>query len=246
MTGRNLVVSGGPLHDFAGTTAALVDVIDACGLRSTVLADPGAALDQAAEDPGWDLITVNALLWSMPAERHAALRDAWAFRLGDHQGAALLAHVERGGALLACHAAPICFDGDARWRALIGATWDWDRSHHPPLGSTVIRPAPAGAAHPITRGTAAFDLVDEVYADLDLDADVVPLLVGTVDGRDQPVLWARTVGRGRVVVDLLGHHPQSLAHPTHTAVLRRAVAWLGEGAPLDTRSGPAPVPKAVR
>lgn len=226
MSGRNLIVSGGPLHDFASTTAGLVEAIGRCGVTSIVPTDPTDALDRVAERPGWDLVTVNALLWRMPAERHAPLRDAWAFRLGDDHADSLGRHVAEGGALLACHTAPICFDGDARWRALLGASWDWGRSHHPPLGPAAIRPTEAAEGHPITEGAGPFEVVDEVYADLDLDDDVEPLLVGEVDGRDQPVLWARTVGRGRVVVDLLGHHRDAIEQPAHAAVLRRAVTWL--------------------
>lgn len=229
MTGRNLVITGGPLHDFPATTAALVALADAEGLASTVPLDPSAALDQLVDDPGWDLVTIDALLWRMPAERHAHLRDGWRFELDDRHADALLAHVEAGGALLAMHTAPICFDGDPRWRALLGAAWDWDRSHHPPLGPVRVRRTAAGAAHPITAAADDVDLVDEVYADLAIDDDVDPLLTSAVDGVDQPVLWAREVGEGRVVVDLLGHDRPSLDHPAHAAVLRRALRWLVGG-----------------
>ncbi|MEZ5182288.1 MAG: ThuA domain-containing protein [Acidimicrobiales bacterium] len=225
MTGRNLVVAGGPLHDFAATTDGLVALAAAEGLASTLPTDPTAALDLLV-DERWDLLTVDALLWTMPAERHAPLRDEWRFELADRHADALVAHVEGGGALLAVHTAPICFDGDARWRRLLGATWDWERSHHPPLGPVAVRRTAVGGTHRITASTDAFELIDEVYADLEVDDDVEPLLVSPVGGVDQPVLWARRVGRGRVVVDLLGHHRPSLDHPDHATVLRRALRWL--------------------
>lgn len=226
MIARNLVVSGGPLHDFFATTDTLVALAADEGVASTVPLDPTDALDQVGEPPGWDLVTVNALLWRMPAERHAPLRDGWGHRLADAHAEALLAHVTGGGGLLACHTAPICFDDDPRWRALIGAAWSWHRSHHPPLGPAQVEPTAAGADHPLTSTTPPFDIVDEIYAELDLEDDVVPLLTSAVDGRPQPVLWARSVGRGRVVVDLLGHSPVAIAQPEHEAVLRRAIRWL--------------------
>ncbi len=38
----NLVISGGPLHDFDATTAAIVDLLAEAGVRSTVVDDPRA------------------------------------------------------------------------------------------------------------------------------------------------------------------------------------------------------------
>lgn len=227
MTPRNLVVSGGPLHDFATSTAALVELASEVGVESVVPLDPTEALDRLADaDGSWNVVTVNALLWQMPAERHAPLRDAWAFRLDDRAAEGLRRHVERGGGLLACHTAPISFDAHPAWRDLIGASWDWDRSHHPPAGPAAVERTEAGAVHPITSGVADFATVDEVYAQLDLDPEVDPLLTSAVDGVDEPVLWARTVGAGRVVVDLLGHDARSYAAAAHAEVVRRAVRWL--------------------
>lgn len=227
------MISGGPpsLHDHAATTAALVALAGEVGIDSTVPDHPAAALDLLADGPGSDLVTVDALLWQMPAERHAPLRDQWAFVLEDRHADALLAHVEGGGGLLACHTAPITFDADPRWRALLGASWSWDRSHHPPVGPIAVRPV-AGASHPVIEGVdAPFELVDEVYADLDLDPDVAPLLSSEIGGVDQPLLWARAVGRGRVVVDLLGHDVRSYQDRTHAEIVRAAMRWLTTEAP---------------
>jgi type 1 glutamine amidotransferase len=242
---RNLVISGGPLHDFAATTAALVDLADAAGFASVVPDDPREALDLLGHDPTWELVTVNALLWQMPAERHAPLREEWAFVLDDAHADALHEHVVRGGGLLACHTAPICFDGHPRWRSLLGASWDWARSHHPPPSRTAVRPTQAGRHHPITARLDDFEVVDEVYAGLDLEGDVVPLLTAEVDGSSQPVLWARTVGSGRVVVDLLGHDHRSLDAPGHVAALAAAIAWLVTDTEPTTRT-PSRTPEVSR
>jgi type 1 glutamine amidotransferase len=40
------------------------------------------------------------------------------------------------------------------------------------------------------------------------------------------VLWARSVGAGRVVTDLLGHDVAAMDHPSHRELLRRAAHWL--------------------
>jgi type 1 glutamine amidotransferase len=227
----NLLISGGPLHDFAATSAALTDLLAEVGVESTVHDDPREALEVLAEQPkAWDLVTVNALHWQAGAERHAHLRDRWAFTLRPEEAATIEGHVRGGGGLLACHTAAICFDADPRWAACIGATWSWARSSHPPLGCASIQPTAAGRTHPITAGTPAFTTVDEVYGFLDLAPDLEPLLTSAHGGVDHPVLWARSVGRGRVVTDLLGHDEPAMTQPEHRRVLQRAARWL-TGAP---------------
>lgn len=227
----NLLISGGPLHDFDATSAVLVEVLADAGVRSTVVAEPRAGLDALAREPdAWDLVTVNGLWWQMGSERHAHLRDTWSFAVADHEVETLERHVLGGGGLLACHAAAICFDGHPRWAACIGATWRWDRSSHPPLGPARVTPTEAGRRHPITAGTGTFETVDEVYGFLDQEPGLIPLLTSAHGGADHPVLWARQVGRGRVVTDLLGHDAAAMAQPAHREVLRRAAGWLTEPA----------------
>jgi type 1 glutamine amidotransferase len=84
----------------------------------------------------------------------------------------------------------------------------------------------AGQDHPVTRGEEGFVIHDEVYGFLDEVDGLEPLLVSAHGGRTHPLLWARSVGAGRVVTDLLGHDPASFAHPVHRRLLARAAAWL--------------------
>jgi hypothetical protein len=232
---RNLMISGGPLHDFDATTAVLIEVLAEEGVRSTVFHDPHEALQALAEGEGtWDLVTVNALRWQMASERHAPLRDRWAFTLSESEAEIMERYVRGGGSLLACHGAAICFDGHRRWAACIGASWNWDRSSHPPHGSAVISSTAMGRSHPITVGIAEFTIVDEIYGFLDYDTGLEPLLTSAHGGQDHPVLWARPVGRGRVVTDVLGHDAAAMTHPMHRVILRRAARWLmSADAPTD-------------
>lgn len=221
------MISGGPGHDFEATTAALAALLGEAGVQSTVFDNPHEALAALAEHPtSWDLVTVNALRWRMETERHAPLRDRWAFTLRDGEMARIEDHVRSGGGLLACHTAAICFDGDARWGACIGASWNWDRSSHPPRGTAHVAVTDAGRSHPLTIGIEGFTTIDEVYGYLDAAPELVPLLTSAHGGTDHPVLWARTVGNGRVVTDLLGHDAAAVNQPDHREILRRAALWL--------------------
>jgi type 1 glutamine amidotransferase len=150
--------------------------------------------------------------------------------------AAVDAFVRSGGGMLALHTAVICFDGAPVWTELCGAAWNWQASSHPPVGPVEVRVTHAGRTHPVTAGDSDFVVDDELYRDLDLVDGLVPLLEGTRAGATHPVLWAREVGAGRVVTDLLGHGPGSIAHPVHRAVLGRAAAWIagaGPGSPSE-------------
>lgn len=236
-----VLLTGGPTHPFAETAPLLVDLLCTAGFATTVVTEPAdavAALRQPGGDVGGgnvegdgaegdavDLLVVHALRWRMTQDRYADQRAEHAVALTADDLAVLDRHVRGGGGLLALHTAVICFDADPTWHALCGASWQWDRSTHPPLGSVDVDVTEAGTTHELTRGIGAFTIEDEAYGFLDELDGLEPLLVADHGGRTHPLLWARAVGAGRVVTDLLGHGPASLRHPAHRAVLQRAITW---------------------
>ena len=225
---RNLLLTGGPAHDFDATGETIVRLLAGQGITTTVVDDPAAALDLLDDAHGatpFTLFTVHALHWRMEQPRYAHLRAAQGFTLTTTGDATISRFVHEGGGLLALHTAVICFDAAPAWRDLCGASWDWAASSHPPVGDATVTVTAAGRGHPITSGLEDFVIEDEVYGLLDARDDLVPLLTSVHGGRVHPVLWAREVGRGRVVTDLLGHGPASLAHPVHQTILTRAAAW---------------------
>lgn len=227
---RHLLLTGGPGHPFATTSRLLVALLDGHGIDTTVVTEPTevvAALRAAEEGDGEpvDLLTVAALRWRMGQDAYAAERDEHGVELAPADLAVVDRYVRRGGGLLALHTAVICFDADPTWHALVGASWHWGRSSHPPLGPIEVTPTEVGRDHPLTHGIGPFVLEDEAYGFLDEVDDLDPLLVSTHGGRAHPLLWARQVGDGRVVTDLLGHGPASFEDPTHREVLARAATW---------------------
>lgn len=229
---RNLLLTGGPTHDFDQTSAALVRLLTPQGITTTVVDDPSTAVDLLHDDGAgepYSLFTVNALRWGMDDPRYAHLRAEQGFTLTTTDEEAISRFVREGGGLLALHSAVICFDAAPTWRDLCGASWDWSTSSHPPVGAATVAVTEAGRGHPITVGLEDFVIDDEVYGFLDERNDLVPLLTSAHGGRAHPVLWARAVGRGRVVTDLLGHGSASFAHPVHQTILTRAAAWARRG-----------------
>lgn len=229
MTVANLILSGGPgHHPYAATSANLGEILALEGIDSEITEDIESGLAELAGG-AYELLTVNALRWRMAAPKYAAERERWAFSLSAAGRAAISDHVARGGGVLAVHTATICFDDWPEWADIVGAGWVWGISGHPDLGP--VRVTVHTGAHEIVEDGEDFEVIDEVFARMDVRPDVKPLATGTWEGVDHPLLWARTVGpaRARVVYDALGHDERSLADPVHRTILHRAARWLGQG-----------------
>jgi uncharacterized protein len=173
---------------------------------------------------GVDLLVVNMLRWRMDVERYLDRKAEFGIEVDPATQHAVEAWVRGGGAMLALHAAAICFDDWTGWRDLVGGRWDWDSSHHPPLGP--IEVAVHADRHPIVAGLpSSFAVDDEVYGFLDHTDDIVPLATAPHTGKDHPLVWARTVGAGRVVHDTLGHHVPSYENDVHRRIVQRGALW---------------------
>jgi len=224
---RNLILTGGVGHPFADASAALRDLLGGAGLKSEITDDIEGGLGALVDDD-FDLVTVYALRWRMlSGEKYAPHRATWAFQLSQQGRRILKDFVERGGGLVALHTAVICFDDWPGWKDLIGGAWVWGQSFHPPYGPITVRPT--AVDHPITAGLSDFELADEVYSNMDLAPDIVPLLSGSANGAASkgiwPMLWAREVGAGRVVCNTLGHDRASLEQATHRRILCNGARW---------------------
>jgi type 1 glutamine amidotransferase len=228
-----LLLTGGPdhAHDFPSSSRALAGVLRDAGFEVTVVDHPDQLVGHLL--PGAvDLLVVNALRWRMLPDRYAPWRDEWAYRTAPATSEAITSFVAGGGGLLASHTASICFDDWPEWGDVLGGSWQWDVSSHPPVGPVEAHTASERAArHPVLRGlpsTLALD--DEVYGDLALRPGVDVLMTArrTPDDAEQPVVWAYRYGEGRVVYDGFGHDAASIRHPQHAALLRQAAAWVTE------------------
>jgi type 1 glutamine amidotransferase len=80
---------------------------------------------------------------------------------------------------------------------------------------------------PITAGLSEFDITDELYFRQDGTEPIEPLIAAhsKITGRDEPLAWKYTYGKGRVFQTLLGHSEQTYQAYEACEMLRRAVAW---------------------
>ncbi|MFT5111143.1 MAG: type 1 glutamine amidotransferase [Parasphingorhabdus sp.] len=221
---RNLILTGGIRHDFDRNTDTVIDLLGEIGIASEYTNDINAGIERLTSE-AFDMVTVMALRWRMEGnQKYEALRDEYGYSMPVECRAALVNYVHQGGGLFGLHTACICFDDWAEWRDLLGGSWVWGQSFHPPLGPVSV--SPTGQSHALTAGISDFNIVDEVYVGLDLAPDTIPLLSACADdGTVGPVLWAHQLDEGRVVFDALGHDPNSLQHDIHSRLIQRSAAW---------------------
>jgi len=222
---KNLVYTGGIFHDFATTASALAEVLADAGFETSVSCDLDDCARQLASGD-IDLFTVCALRWRMlDGEKYGPYREDWALRTTPATRRLIEDYVTSGGGLLALHTAAICFDDWPEWSAMLGASWVWGQSWHPPLQAA--RVCLAKPEHPVLQGVRAFELVDEVYQALDLRGGIELLATAATGGDTQqhPVAWLNHYGKGRVFCNTLGHDDSSVRQPMHAELLRQGARW---------------------
>ena len=230
MTTVLLLTGGSPhAHDFTAIGDALDGVLSARGHEVTRAGHPdeAAAMLRAGRA---DVLVVHGLWWTMQGEAYEPWREH-AYSTPSSTQETLEGFVRSGGGLVALHTAPICFDDWPGWGDVVGGSWRWGISSHPPLGPVSARIV---ADHPVVTGLAStIDLVDEVYGDLDLRDGIEPLALAQRTGHDsdQPVVWAYRWGDGRVVFDGFGHDAASITHVDNARLVLQAVDWVAERCP---------------
>lgn len=221
---RNCILTGGHTHSFPLAAPALAQLLEGHGIASKIDFDIDAGLD-AVDRECPDLLTVYALRWTMATgDKYAKDRAQWSYALPARGRSVIESHLARGGGLLALHTAIICFDDWPEWSRILGGAWRWGHSSHPSVGNVEV--TPSSPDDPLLRGLPPFELTDEVYTDLAFEAPIQPILRARAgSGEWQPVVWKHSWGKGRVVVDTLGHDASAFTHSVHRRIVARAALW---------------------
>lgn len=232
MTPRACIFTGGFAHPFEETTPILQARTEHTGWKSTQETE----LDRLIAGLGdVQLLIVNALWWTMTQhEKYAPHRELWAYHASADQIEALDRFVSDGGRLLVMHTGTICWDNQPLWHRIMGGGWKWGQSHHPPLGAVNVDLTDEGLAF-APDCAPHFTLIDEGYRHLTPGADCRILATAQGDEGDQPVVWTRGHGQGKVVVDALGHDARSLNAADHSRLLIALLHWLRADEPHTTK-----------
>lgn len=228
---RNLILTGGINHDFIDTSNALDEVLAKAGIQSDVFSDIDEGFD-ALDQHTYDLVTMFALRWRMlDDDKYIPFRDEWSYEISDRDRNNLTHHLGQGRGLLGLHTAAICFDTWTQWKELLGVSWKWGKTFHPPPETFEV--SPTGNPHPTTKGLNSFTVTDEIYHNLN-PADASTPLLQTDFGQEnsiQTLAWANESSGGRTVYNAMAHDRDSVSADGHARFLQQAALWCAGAKP---------------
>jgi type 1 glutamine amidotransferase len=175
----------------------------------------------------------------MILESEAALKsyDAVAFvmytaktpMISDKAKENLLGFVKAGKGFYVQHLASASF---AKWPAfgeLCGRFWVMGSSGHGPR--SVFEAKIAKQDHPITKGLKNFKIDDELYAKLQGSGEMDVLVEADSDWskKTEPLVFARSYGKGRSVHNAFGHDGKVIGEANVAKLVCRGVEWAATG-----------------
>ncbi len=207
-----------PGHQWKLTSPVLAKAIgEDSRLRVDVVEKP--AFLASSELKKYDVVVLHFMDWEQPDP-------------GERARANLKALVEGGGGLVLVHFACGAFQEWPEFRNLAGRAWDPKLRGHDPHGKFTVKIV--NKEHPITRGLKPFETVDELYTCLagDRPIELLATARSKVDGKDYPMAFVFSYGKGRVFHSPLGHDVKALDNPNVAALFRRGCAWAAGLSPL--------------
>lgn len=200
---NTLLLSGGEIHDWRGTGAAIKDALDADGdFEITYAQNDLSVLEGQGLDP-YDLVVFYYTIGTIT----------------DAQKNGLLNFVARGKGYAGVHSAADSFRECPEYRAFVGGHF----VTHPHYREYQVSVADEG--HPIMEGLGKeFMVTDEQYI-LDYDPRVHVLASALYQGKAMPVAWTKPWGQGRVFYLALGHDEKACRQEAFRALLPRGAKW---------------------
>jgi type 1 glutamine amidotransferase len=209
-----------PWHRHSETSEALAELVAEAGFTVDIVDDVDSSLASLPDEVV--LIVVNAGDTHAPTAGGVPSAAPEASVL-ESANAAVEAAIDRGIGILALHTAAASLRDYPVFERALGARWVRDRSWHPPIGEAAVHVV---GNHRIAEGLEDFTVFDERYTDFRLDDVIEPIAEHEHDGVRHPLVWAREVGRSRLVYDALGHDVRSYDSAGHRALLAAALDWL--------------------
>jgi type 1 glutamine amidotransferase len=227
---RVLIITGDHGHAWKETTPFIRDLLTKAGMKVDVTETP--AKDLTADN----LARYDVLFLNYKDTKNGKPETRWS---ADNQQAFADA-VQSGKGLVVYHHASSAFIGgsefDKEFEKIIAGGWRKQGNHGKRHEFTVtIR----NQDHPITHGMPAefAHANDELYQNSVMFPESVVLATAFSDkkidpknsGKEEPVLWVATFGKGRVCENVLGHDVAAMKDPGFQTLLIRGVEWAATG-----------------
>ncbi|HZN58173.1 MAG TPA: ThuA domain-containing protein [Planctomycetota bacterium] len=213
-----LIVTGFDVgaHNWRKTTDSVRAALDAAG-RFDVKVCEDVGIFESTSLAGYDVIVLNYGFWDAP-ELSAKGREG------------LLEFAKNGKGIVALHFACSAFQEWDEYKTLLGRIWKKGVGGHGPRGKFTVKIK--NSEHPILHGLKDFEADDELYAKLTGDApvDVLASAYSEWSQREEPIIYVKTYGKGRVVHNVLGHDVAAREAAPYPEILRRCVEWAATGA----------------
>ncbi len=116
---------------------------------------------------------------------------------------------------------------------LCGRKWVMGTSGHGPR--SVFAAKIADKTHPVTKGLADFEIDDELYAKLQGDTPIHPLVTADSDWSKvtEPLVFTVEYGKGRAIHNAFGHDRKVITDPNIAKLICRSVEWVATGKVTD-------------
>jgi putative membrane-bound dehydrogenase-like protein len=156
-------------------------------------------------------------------------------RISPEQEKAMLDFVAAGGGLVPIHCASYCFLNSEKYIELVGGQF---KSH----GTGTFKETIINPEHPAMKGLSPIESWDETYVHAKHNTNRVVLAERRDEKGNEPYVWVREHGKGRVFYTAWGHDQRTWSNPGFHAQVANGIGWAAENSPtqLKARTGLKP------
>lgn len=137
----------------------------------------------------------------------------------------LVRFITEGGGLMYFHFTGGAFENWPEYRQIAGRVWNPKLRGHDPFQKFSVQIVQKD--HPVAAGVGPFQIWDELYTCMEgeREIEVIAEAKSTVDGKNYPMAFVFTEGKGRAFHTVLGHDAKAFAAPELTLLLQNAALW---------------------
>ncbi len=214
-----IITGADPAHQWKSNAETAREILTATGKFDATIVTNYQILDSAVELGKFNVIVLIG-----------AFQEKKGFTISEVAQKNLLDFVNNGKGFYAQHLASSSWQEWGEFSKLCGRRWINGKSGHPkrePFEVKIINPE-----HPITKGVPSFTADDECYGGFGTFRDVTILATGHSPATSTdhvPLIMVSEYGKGRVVINNLGHDRKSQAGPEFRTIVARSVEWAATG-----------------